>query len=322
MNEIIKLKPIFKQMIWGGNRMRREFGYSIPGEHTGECWAVSAHPNGDCEIAEGIYQGMKLSQLFQEHRELFGHIAGNRFPLLVKIIDAKEDLSIQVHPNDAYAQKYGNGSLGKTECWYVVDCEPKASIIIGHHAQTKEEMEKLIYENRWKELLREIPIHKGDFFQINPGCIHAIKGGTMILETQQSSDITYRLYDYDRIKDGKKRELHIEESLAVMEIPFRTEKEKEKGIYCRTRNTWFEQLNNCPFYTIWKADLCGKIKLIQDQPFLIGSVLDGSCRMGNSYFRKGEHFLVPKQIREIDLDGNASFIFSTVSKALHSIEKS
>lgn len=121
--EVIFLKPVFKEMIWGGNKLKSEFGYDIPGDKTGECWAIAAHDNGDCVVDGGNYDGMRLSNLWNNHRELFGNIVGDRFPLLIKIIDANDDLSIQVHPDDEYAKINENGSLGKTECWYILDCE-------------------------------------------------------------------------------------------------------------------------------------------------------------------------------------------------------
>lgn len=116
----------------------------------------------------------------------------------------QKDLSIQVHPDDAYAGEHENGSLGKTECWYVLDCEPGTEIVIGHNAKDKAEVEKMIRNHEWSDFIRKVPVHKGDFFQINPGCVHAIKGGTLILETQQSSDITYRVYDYDRLQNANR----------------------------------------------------------------------------------------------------------------------
>ena len=219
MHEVIFLKPVFKEMIWGGTRLRDDFGYAIPGGKTGECWAVSAHKHGDCKILGGSFDGKHLSELWEKNRELFGGMKGDVFPLLIKIIDAKEDLSIQVHPDDAYAKEHENGSLGKTECWYILDCDADAKIVIGHHAKSKEELGQMIGQKRWNELIRVIPIKKGDFFQIMPGTVHAIKGGTLILETQQNSDITYRLYDYDRLQDGKPRELHLEKSIDVIRCP-------------------------------------------------------------------------------------------------------
>ena len=310
MEKLIHLKPVFKEMIWGGNRMRESFGYDIPGENTGECWAISGHPNGDGHVAGGQYDGMAFSQLFSEHRELFGNIEGDQFPLLVKIIDAKDDLSIQVHPDNAYAKVHENGSLGKMECWYILDCKEDATIIIGHNAKSKEELASMIEEGRWNELIREIPVHKGDFFQINPGCVHAIKGGTMILETQQSSDVTYRLYDYDRLQNGQKRQLHIAQSLDVIKVPF--EENERSGRKVETKNGWFSQLVNCDYYTVWKADVKGKETLVQDQAFLLASVIDGSCRIDGESVKKGDHFLIPSGAGEMTVEGEASFIFSTV----------
>lgn len=309
--EVLYLKPVFKQMVWGGSRMRDEYGYDIPGENTGECWAISAHPQGESIIASGEFQDKKLSELFDEHRELFGNIEGDRFPLLTKIIDAQSDLSIQVHPDDTYAGINENGSLGKMECWYILDCKKDAVIIIGHHAKTRQELERMVKEARWKELIREIPVKKGDFFQINPGCVHAIKGGTMILETQQNSDITYRLYDYDRLQDGKLRPLHIKQSLDVIKVPF--EDRKPEAGERKTTNEWFEQLITCEYYTVWKADLKGTEKLVQDQKFLLGSVIDGTAVMNGRRIKKGDHFIIPAGMEDLILEGTASFIFSAVS---------
>ena len=187
MSDLIKLTPIFHEKIWGGRQLETVFGYDIPEGPIGECWAISAHPNGDCQIAEGPYAGHTLSWLWAEHRELFGNCEGKEFPLLIKILDAKDDLSIQIHPNDEYAAEHENGSLGKTECWYVLDCEPGATIIVGQRAKDRVEAAQMIEEGRWDDMLNVLPIHKGDFFQIDSGTVHAIKTGTLILETQQSS---------------------------------------------------------------------------------------------------------------------------------------
>jgi mannose-6-phosphate isomerase class I len=292
--------------------MRAEYGYDIPGNDTGECWAISAHPNGDGEIANGEYAGMKLSRLFDEHRELFGNVSGDKFPLLTKIIDAKGDLSIQVHPNDVYAAQHENGSLGKMECWYILDCDEDATIIIGHNAKDKQELEDMIHGGRWSEFIREIPIKKGDFFQINPGCVHAIKAGTMILETQQNSDITYRVYDYDRLQNGKPRELHVQQSIDVIEVPFK-ETAVGKG-EPQSVNSWFEQLITCEYYTVWKAELSGKETLVQDQKFLMASVIEGSGVINGTPIKKGDHFIIPAGMEDMEVEGNATFIFSAVAK--------
>ena len=203
--DLIFPTPIFHGKIWGGRKLETEFGYEIPDGPIGECWAISAHPNGDCVVAGGAWDGKHLSELWDEHRELFGGVEGDRFPLLVKIIDAKDHLSVQVHPDDAYAAEHENGSLGKRECWYVLAVDPGTKIVIGQHAHDRAELAAMIEEGRWEDMLNLVPCRVGDFFPIEPGTVHAIQGGTLILETQQSSDVTYRVYDYDRVGDDGAR---------------------------------------------------------------------------------------------------------------------
>ena len=139
--EPIFLEPVFQEKIWGGDRLRTSFGYDIPSGHTGECWAISGHPGGDCRIKGR--PGQTLGGLWREERALFGGLAGEGFPLLVKLLDAREDLSIQVHPDDSYAHLHENGASGKTECWYILDCDPDATIIIGHHARSPRELREM-----------------------------------------------------------------------------------------------------------------------------------------------------------------------------------
>ena len=199
--DLIFLVPEFHGKLWGGRRLEEDYGYELPDGPVGECWAISAHPNGDCKVAGGEWDGQNLSTLWADHRELFGNAEGDEFPLLIKILDAQDDLSIQVHPDDAYANEHENGSLGKRECWYILDAVPGAKIVVG---------QRLVEEGRWDDLLNKVPVQAGDFFQVDPGTVHAILGGTLVLETQQSSDVTYRVYDFDRRQpDGSLRELHM-----------------------------------------------------------------------------------------------------------------
>lgn len=308
----IILTPVFKEMIWGGNRLKTEFGYEIPGDDTGECWAISAHPNGDCVVQEGEYAGLHLSELWNEHRDLFGNLEGDRFPLLIKLIDAKADLSIQVHPNDAYAKEHESGSLGKTECWYVVDCEEGAEIVIGHHAKTHEEVKKMIQNKQWSEFIRVVPVHKGDFFQINPGCLHAIKGGTLILETQQNSDITYRVYDYDRLSNGKPRELHIEKSIDVIEapfVPYQVSATKETGEGYERQN-----LITCPYYAVDKICINGTATFTQNYPFLNISILEGEGNLDGRPVKKGDHMILPYGYVEYQVQGAMMMITSYIAE--------
>ncbi|KHF29292.1 putative mannose-6-phosphate isomerase YvyI [Anoxybacillus sp. BCO1] len=221
MNHIpLFFAPVFQERIWGGSRLREQFGYDIPSERTGECWAISAHPNGQTTIVNGPFQGKTLGELWENHPELFGYFPSDRFPLLTKILDANADLSVQVHPNDEYALTYEHGELGKTECWYIIDCKEGAELIYGHHAKTKEELRQMMEEGHWHDLLRKVRIRPGDFFYVPSGTVHALCEGTLVLETQQSSDTTYRMYDYDRVdENGNKRELHLDKALDVITVP-------------------------------------------------------------------------------------------------------
>lgn len=310
---ILFLKPVFKQMLWGGSKLSTEFGYQIPGDDTGECWAISAHPNGDCEVREGIYEGKTLSELWQEHRELFGDLDLDRFPLLTKIIDARDDLSIQVHPNDAYAGEHENGSLGKTECWYVLDCPEDAALVVGHNASTREELQEMVEQGRWGELIREIPVKKGDFIQINPGTVHAIKGGLMILETQQNSDITYRVYDYDRLTDGKPRQLHVKQSIDVITVPAPSAEDSVRFVDDLPKNV-MNELISCDYYTVWKLDVTKPVVVEQKYPFLNMSVIEGEGLVNGQMIRKGDHFILPSGIGEVTLQGDMKIIASSVKK--------
>ncbi len=310
MKEIIFLEPVFKSMIWGGTKLVTEFGYSIPSDHTGECWAISAHKNGDCLIKNGTYVGKTLSWLWESHKELFGNVLEGVFPLLIKIIDAKADLSIQVHPDDTYAGQQENGALGKTECWYILDCDEDGQIVIGHNAKDKEELKGMIGQKRWKELIRVIPIKKGDFLQIDPGTVHAIKGGTVILETQQNSDITYRLYDYDRLENGKPRELHIEKSIDVIRCPH---VDKIVGGRVTVRDSYeMEELIQCSYYTVKKIKVHGELELLQENQFLNVSVIDGNGKIDGYEIKKGDHFILPYDYGTYHIRGNMELIISHI----------
>lgn len=317
--EVIFLDPVCSHNIWGGSRLGREFGYKVEGSDIGECWGISAHPNGDGTVRGGTYDGKKLSELWSGHPELFGNLQYDRYPLLTKIIDAQDDLSIQVHPDDDYAQKNENGSLGKTECWYIMDCgeggeEASGTLVAGHNARTREELSQMVAQGRWKELIREIPIKKGDFIQIEPGTVHAIKAHTLILETQQNSDITYRLYDYDRVQaNGKKRELHIDKSLDVITVSEAGEQPNVRST-CGLPENELNLIYSCPKYDIFKLSVKGEASFEQSYPFLAASVLEGEGEIDGAALRKGNHFIIPSGYGKVRISGCLSLILSTVEK--------
>lgn len=308
--QILFMNPVFTHNIWGGTRLKEEFGYAVEGDDIGECWGIAAHENGDCTIREGEFEGKRLSQLWKEKPELFGNFPADRFPLLVKIIDAKEDLSIQVHPDDAYAAEHENGSLGKTECWYVIDCPREASLVIGHNAKNKNELADMIREGDWTGFIREVPVKKGDFIQIEPGTVHAIKGGFLLLETQQNSDITYRVYDYDRKCGGKLRELHVEQSIDVITVPALPEESSTATTRALGKNT-LHKLISCAYYTVYKASVDGRMNFVQDRPFLLVSVLEGSGTVNCHEIKKGDHFILPCGYGEVEIAGKLQIIAST-----------
>lgn len=309
--DILFLEPVCTHNIWGGTKLREEFGYQEAGDDIGECWGVSAHPHGDGTVKYGTFAGMKLSEVWEKHPEVFGNLASDRFPLLTKVIDAREDLSIQVHPDDTYAGVHENGSFGKTECWYILDAPEDGALVVGHGAKDRAELSSMIHEGRWKEFIREIPVKKGDFIQIDPGTVHAIKGGILLLETQQNSDITYRVYDYDRLQNGKPRELHVEKSIDVITVPAKPVADSVKSALGLPKNQ-LNELYRCQYYDIFKLDVEGTMTFAQKFPFLIMSVIDGDGIIDSQPVKKGDHFILPCGYGEAALQGNMSIIASTV----------
>ena len=197
------------------------------------------------------------------------------------------------------------------ECWYIIDCEPNTSIIIGHNCKTRDELNDCIINDKWNNLIREIPVHKGDFFQIDPGTVHAIKGGTMILETQQSSDITYRLYDYDRLSNGKKRETHKDKCMDVINVP-----DGSKNGIKTSDNAYIERLVKTEFYNVWKVCLKeDEVKNITagfDVPYILGSVIEGDIDVCGEEMKKGEHFIITNgNCSDVSLKGCGKVIFSS-----------
>ena len=311
--ELLFLDPVCTHNIWGGTRLREEFGCAEAGDDLGECWGISAHPNGDGTIKNGVFAGQKLSKVWEEHPEVFGNFNSARFPLMTKIIDAREDLSIQVHPDDDYARVHENGSLGKTECWYILDAPEGSTLVFGHHAQSKEELSAMIHEGRWSDFIREIPVKKGDFIQIDPGTVHAIKGGLLLLETQENSDITYRVYDYDRLQNGKPRELHIKKSLDVITVPAKPAEESVKSVLDLTKNQ-MNELYACKYYRIFKADVEGELTIEQNHPFLLMSIVEGDGSIDGCFIKKGMHFIVPYGYGALKVQGNMTILASAAEE--------
>ena len=318
MKEPMFLKPVFQEKIWGGNKLE-EFGYDLPSDNVGECWAISAHSNGPSTVINGAFEGMTLDEVWNQHREVFGNSKGEVFPLLTKIIDANKDLSVQVHPDDAYAMKH-EGELGKTECWYIIDADEGAEIVYGHRAKTKEELQQMIESGDWEQLLRKEKVKKGDFYFVPSGTIHAIGTGIMVLETQQSSDTTYRVYDYDRKgNDGQLRDLHIQQSIDVATVPFsepKTEKQTKEE-----HDLAITTLVESDFFNVYKWEVKGVATFTTSAPYTLVSVIDGEGNLiidseREYQIKKGTHFILPNEVTSWSINGNLEIIASTPGRKL------
>lgn len=261
----------------------------------------------------GKYKGRTLSDLWINNRELFGNYPSTVFPLLTKILDANADLSVQVHPDDEYARKYVNGELGKTECWYIIDCKEDSEIILGHFAKSKKELADMVEKGQWDQLLNRIIVKPGDFFYVPSGTIHALCEGILVLETQQSSDITYRVYDYDRKdRNGIKRELHLKKALEVIHVP--SIKNKIQPIVEKQGKNKIITFIQTREFTVYKLEIHEEAKMVQDKPFQLVSLINGTGMLianGETYtIQKGDHFILPAQIGMITINGNFEAIVS------------
>lgn len=311
MSEPLFLQSVMQEKIWGGTHLRDVFDYDIPSDHVGEYWAISAHPNGVSTIKNGRYAGQTLDVLYAEHRELFGNRQEPVFPLLTKILDANDWLSVQVHPDDVYGLEH-EGELGKTECWYIIAAEPGAEIIYGHNAKSKEELRQQIESKDWENLLTKVPVKAGDFFYVPSGTMHAIGAGIMVLETQQSSDTTYRVYDFDRKDDqGNLRELHLEKSIDVLNIG---EPANSRPVTTKVDDLKSTLLVASDFFAVYKWEISSKAYFEKTADYSLFSVLDGQGSLlvdGQEYpIAKGSHFILPSDVQAWEIQGELELIVS------------
>lgn len=311
--EPLFLSSQMHEKIWGGDRLKTLFNYTIPSDKTGEYWAISAHPNGPSTISNGKFAGYTLDKLYSEHRALFDERTEDVFPLLTKILDASEWLSVQVHPDDTYALEK-EGELGKTECWYILHADPGAQIIYGHTAKSSLEIKDRIENGEWETLLERIPVKTGDFFYVPSGTLHAIGPGIVILETQQSSDTTYRVYDFDRTDDsGQTRPLHIKQSLDVLTIG---KPENSHPSVVHINGLKLTTLVSNTFFTVEKWDISDQVSCVKSSPYSLVSVIDGDGQLivnnVNYPLQKGDHFILPSTVENWQYDGTLSLIVSHV----------
>ena len=340
--DIMRLEPAFKDNLWGGTKLRTVFGKKCDYDVIGESWELSAHPDGQSVIASGIFTGM----YFGEFIEKYGHdVVGwkssslDRFPVLIKFIDAKKDLSIQIHPDDDYALEIEN-EFGKNEMWYVVDCEPGDFLYCGlKKDSSKEEIRERIENNTITNIRNKIEVHKGDCVMVKAGTIHAIGAGILICEIQQNSNCTYRMYDYDRKdKFGNKRELHIDKAIDVVDVkkykPFISDnKDVPEGAEVLVSCKYFECYkyvlgsdaaeadhasdieDNC--YNTENVRNIGKVNISVDaMSFRSVIVIDGSGKIavGNNTmdYKAGDSFFVTAGEKVINLEGTGTVIVTKV----------
>lgn len=276
---IFKLEPAFKDYIWGGTRLRDEYGKNCDYDKVAESWELSCHKDGPSVISGGEFGGLTLQGYIDKvGRQVLGKNCEKfeNFPILIKLIDAKDNLSVQVHPDNDYAQRV-EGEYGKTEMWYIVDCDEGAELLYGFkHEISKEEFAQRIADNTLLEVTNNVPVHKGDVFFIKSGTLHAIGKGILIAEIQQNSNTTYRIYDYGRVgKDGKPRELHVEKAkdvtkLAPAESYPDTPAVQENGASIKL-------LSKCEYFTTYKVDIEDKAEFnADDSSFVSLLILEGT----------------------------------------------
>ena len=315
--ELFKFEPLLKQTIWGGNKIVAFKHIQSDMENVGESWEVSGVPGDESVVANGECKGKTLNEVLAEMKQkLVGEENykrfGDRFPLLIKFIDARQDLSIQVHPDDETAHRQGK-AMGKTEMWYVMDSDEDASLKVGLKKKiTPEEYARMVEDDTICDALGNYKVKSGDCFFIPAGRIHAICSGSFIAEIQQTSDVTYRIYDYKRKdKNGNYRELHTKEAAEAIDYTvlddYRTE-------YTPVKNE-ATQLVSCPLFTTAVYDLTEPMTLDYSEfdSFVIlialkgeGSILTSS---GNSYsFREGESILLPATTEMVKVEGNIKFL--------------
>jgi mannose-6-phosphate isomerase len=300
----LKFTPIYKERIWGGINLRKVFGRHLPGDCIGESWEISGHDSGTSIVTNGNLEGKNLNELMVEFKE---RLMGKKFkkqvyfPLLIKIIDANEKLSIQVHPEDKYVYQV-EGEAGKTEAWYVINAKENAKIVYGLREDiTKEDFIKAVESNTIGDTLKIEPVVAGDMIFVPAGTVHALLEGVMVYEVQQNSDTTYRVYDYDRVgDDGKKRELHIEKAVEVINF-------KEQPSCSFKSNSI-----HCQYFAMEKMMIQGeKIEKTNNQ-FIVYCVTAGTGEIVYKdtieSLHAGETVLIPACLGEFNIKGNIELL--------------
>ncbi|MGL6125172.1 MAG: type I phosphomannose isomerase catalytic subunit [Metamycoplasmataceae bacterium] len=300
--KIIFLTPYFDYKLWGGNRLR-DFGYK-GNDKIGEALMISALDGKESTISSGIFKNQKLSEVFEKNKNLFGNFKG-KYPLLTKIIDANDDLSVQVHPDNDYAmEKFGK--LGKTECWYILDCPPKAKLVYGSKESNIDKIADYIKTNSWDKFLKYEEVRKGDVIFVPAGTIHAITKGILTYEIQQSSDLTFRLFDYNRLEaDGNPRDLHIEDSLNTIKI--------DKNLKVIHSNDGI--IIDSEVFKLQRVTIKDEEKIISnpDAFWLECVVIQGQGIIEGKEIKKGDAFIIT-HMSDVKVSGNLQILIGFIKK--------
>lgn len=290
---MLKLVPAYQGYIWGGTRLKKEYGKNTRLPIVAESWELSVHENGKSRISGGEYGGMTLDEYIHLHPEAVGKGFTDKdaFPILVKLIDAKQSLSVQVHPDDSYAMRHEH-SPGKTELWYILQAEPDAYLYLGVERDiTSEEFAARIRDNTVEQVLHRCPVKPGEAYMVEAGTLHAIGAGIVLAEIQQSSDVTYRVYDFGRTgADGKPRPLHIKQALEVS--CFSAKPQLPVGAEAVEQGLW--PIAACPYFTIQGVGVRGKLPFAAPvESFRALLCIEGQCKAGETLLIKGDTLFLP-----------------------------
>lgn len=320
-NKPLLLRPSGKDYLWGGRRLNDEFEKGIDLSPLAETWECSTHPDGPSYVVGGEFNGQELAQVLKQHPEYLGqrHKGETELPILIKFIDAKKDLSVQVHPTDEYAKEHENGQVGKTEMWYVLYASKNAKLVYGlNKTCTKEEARTAIEQGTLMNYLQQVPVKKDDLFFIKAGTIHAIGAGALVAEIQENSNLTYRLYDYDRVdKDGKKRELHIDKALDVANLHSSAEPKQPLRVLKYRQGVASELLTRCKYFEVYRmlvnTERRQTVHYRADElAFRVLLCVNGcgtiSYEGGSITFYKGDCIFVPANSETLTIHGQAQFL--------------
>ena len=313
---ILKLTPVFKDYLWGGTKLRDEYGFKSDLTKLAEGWMLSCHKDGENTIENGEFAGKTLTEVVKSNPDFLGE-NGKKFeyfPILIKLIDAKDDLSVQVHPDNDYAMRVEN-EYGKTECWYILDCDEGAELIYGFNRDiSSEEFKNRVVDNTFLETVNKVKVKKGDLFFIEAGTLHAIGKGILLAEIQQNSNTTYRVYDYGRLgADGKPRDLHVQKAIDVTKCTPPTRSTNPEGKLVEYEDYSTQLLTKCDLFNVKKVSVKNIFDGVADEKsFVSVLVTDGIGKIENIDIKKGDSLFIPASYGTFTISGNLEVIITRV----------